>query len=207
MSRNEYKYKPSWSRFDELKLRLVRVLRSITFKRVKPPTFEGLISDASAWKVAKITNVEYAWFEGISYGMYTLNSTANCIRSGWHRAPAYWCSCGFYSLKNKVNAYKLFNRVRSKDKVFLQVQLYGNIIDHELGFRSEEQVITKVFLPSTCSFKKCEGKTIGLKMGKKQLISSCVKHLERGYTISKLSLIWSLPVSTISPQEFGTELS
>ena len=207
MKRNEYKYKPSWSRVDEFKLRLLRVLRSITFKRTKPPAFEGLVNNASAWKVAKVTNIEYAWFEGISYGMYTLSSTANCIRSGWHRAPAYWCSCGFYSLKNKVNAYKLFNRVRSRDKVFLQVELYGNIIDHDLGFRSEEQVITKVYLPGQCKFKKCSGKTVGLSKNKRTLVSSCARHMERGYTLSKLSQIWSLPVSTISPQDFGGELA
>lgn len=207
MKRNEYKYKPSWSRVDEFKLRLLRVLRSITFKRTKPPAFEGLVNNASAWKVAKVTNIEYAWFEGISYGLYTLSSTANCIRSGWHRAPAYWCSCGFYSLKNKVNAYKLFNRVRSRDKVFLQVELYGNIIDHDLGFRSEEQVITKVYLPGQCKFKKCTGKTVGLSKNKRILVSSCARHMERGYTLSKLSQIWSLPVSTISPQDFGGELA
>ena len=198
-----YKYKPYWSHLDEVKLIISRLIFLPFIRKQRDIKHEGLVIQSFGYKVGLLKNIEKGGFEGISFGGYYLDGKAHCIRSGWHRPPAHWCSCGFHAFKEKVDAYKLFNRVRNLDKVFLVVDLFGQIVEHEYGFRAEEQIITKIYLPSNCQVKKCSKKTVGYGFYKKCNSSLCSSHLTRGVSLQQLSALLKLPVALIKASDVG----
>jgi hypothetical protein len=59
-------------------------------------------------------------------------SQAACGRRRFHRAPAPGCTCGLYGLKNAT----VLRQTRSP-AVIGTVALWGQVIEHELGYRAE----------------------------------------------------------------------
>lgn len=52
-----------------------------------------------------------------------------------HTAPGEGCSCGFYGVKDKRDAYGIF---------VAEADFYGRVIEHEFGYRAEYQRILSV---------------------------------------------------------------
>lgn len=57
-----------------------------------------------------------------------------------HDAPQFDCTCGFYSFKKRRDA-----RAYLRHSVMAEVLIGGKIIETELGYRSEQIIITKIY--------------------------------------------------------------
>ena len=79
---------------------------------------------------------------------YLVDSNAVCGKGGKHTSPEITCYCGFYMFKNKESAQNAL-LVRGAN-VLLTVEAYGDIIEHEFGYRAEEQVVMRVEVGPVC---------------------------------------------------------
>ena len=154
---------------------------------------EGFISQCQGWKIASIIDPLEGVFKGLAYGSYSLSDRAKCHYDK-HSSPVENCGCGFYSFKNKKDAMKILNR--REGFMLLKVEHFGKIIEHKLGFRSEEQDVVALEIPNVCSNLWCKSKPVGLSLIRKTWQSVCVKHRKNdfvNYQILKENL--SIPVT------------
>lgn len=95
-----------------------------------------------------------------SNGSFDIDADATC--GSGHKAPRWDCSCGFYA----VPADKLPRFQYGRAAVVLLVELSGEIIIHDDGYRAEHQRILEVHVancaecgaPSVCVFFDKRGK-------------------------------------------------
>lgn len=126
--------------------------------------------------------LERVSFKGlnISKHVYPSDAFATCIKDKFHLPPVWGCECGFYSFKDLVDAkeYTVFH----KGALVAEVDLYGEIIEHDIGYRSREISIKKIYIPKLCSYKNCYDNTTNIKIGVKEYGWRCDKHSFFGST-------------------------
>lgn len=80
---------------------------------------------------------------------YGVKAIAQCFigRISTHKAPALYCSCGFYGLKSvsRVGFYLAHT-------FLLKVEFSGRVIECDLGYRAERQKIIAVYYGETTRF-------------------------------------------------------
>lgn len=126
--------------------------------------------------------LERVSFKGlnISKHVYPSDAFATCIKDKFHLPPVWGCECGFYSFKDLIDAqeYTVFH----KGALVAEVDLYGEIIEHDIGYRSREISIKKIYIPKLCSYKNCYDNTTNIKIGVKEYGWRCDKHSFFGST-------------------------
>jgi hypothetical protein len=135
----------------------------------------GLVFDATGWKVARIKNPLLGEFAGLAYGNYNISSVAVCGKNKLHTAPAISCDCGFYAMKKRDDALALIDGWRPM--VLLQVELFGFIYEHRVGWRATEQDVVGISVPYRCAKALCNNITIGMSYKRGFWVTSCNKHL------------------------------
>jgi hypothetical protein len=133
----------------------------------------GNISECEGWKIASIIDPLLGKFKGLAYGTYGMKDIAKC-QYDLHASPVENCGCGFYSFKNKKDAEKILNR--REGFFLLKVEHFGKIVEHKLGFRSQEQDVVAIEIPNVCSNLWCKTRPVGLSLVRKTWQSVCVKH-------------------------------
>ena len=148
----------------------------------------GLIEQASAWKMSHMLDPYNQRFSGLSFGEFTLTSNAVCEISMPHLAPNEDCDCGFYAFDSLSKAIDVSSH--SRGLLLMKVEFYGKIIEHDYGFRAEEQVIEKLFLNSKCSRFFCRRPTVGVIQSRRIWRNVCEEHTNPSFiNIEKLSFI------------------
>lgn len=74
---------------------------------------------------------------------------ARCHRHD-HPAPTLACTCGFYGVE-RVDLLPEVTMVLA-DSVVLDVEFGGIVVEHEMGYRAEEQTVLAVRFPDECAF-------------------------------------------------------
>jgi hypothetical protein len=138
----------------------------------------GTVDEVHGWKVARIADPQAGMFTGYAFGHYGLSARANCVfHKTDHVAPANGCDCGFNAMKQRSAAELLLSRWRGF--VLLEVDLYGTVVEHRLGWRAEEQDILRIHVPRRCSRGWCKAPTEGLRKRHNGWFPSCQSHLGR----------------------------
>jgi hypothetical protein len=145
-----------------------------------PVPYQGVVpSDTplTGYKTAYLTQVGDTYlFEGIAHGRYEVSGKATCDRELKHPAPAEECRCGFYAFGNEKDAKRA--RETFQTGTLIEAEPWGRIIEHRLGWRAEEQTITKVTINKQC--RTCLRKTTSLlRDGAGRLLPTC-DHCARG---------------------------
>lgn len=126
--------------------------------------------------------LEKVSFKGLNISkiVYPRDAFATCIKDQFHLPPVWECECGFYSFKDLVDAqeYTVFH----KGALVAEIELYGEIIEHDIGYRSREISIKEIYIPKVCSYKQCSSNTISIKIGVKDYGWRCEKHSLHGST-------------------------
>ena len=142
--------------------------------RPKPLSDLGEISDAKGWKVSLLLDPVEGRFGGLSFGMFGLRSVARCEKETTHLPPVVGCECGFHALYRRPRAEQLLDRRRGL--VLLEVELYGRIVLHRDGSRSEEQDVHGIHLAPRCATLLCRRVTEGVRPFRRRWITSCRHH-------------------------------
>lgn len=100
-----------------------------------------------------------------------LRSRFECLKQS-HNSIEIGCSCGFYSFKRLEDAwdYSLF----SPGSLIFKVKLLGDVIEHNIGYRSESQEVVNLY-HSLCLYKKCL-KEATVVSWQDSFTLSCLKH-------------------------------
>lgn len=146
-----------------------------------------------AYRGVYLESLERLDFQGLNIKnfSFTRDAFALCVKDKFHLPPVYSCECGFYSFKDLVDAqeYTVFH----KGALVVEVELYGEIIEHEIGYRSRELSVTKVFIPGTCSYKTCTKDSSSIKANVKVNSWRCSIHKISGATeLKSLKFEYSL---------------
>lgn len=130
-------------------------LASLNLSRFNPYinnyTFSKLVSDfdGSAFKVLTFgNNKSLPFISPVSKKGLSFKNFGVCIKDKFHIPPVLECECGFYSFKS-LNLALEYSYYYKNSFVFL-VNLFGEIIEHDIGYRSRELDITSVILGDTC---------------------------------------------------------
>ena len=105
---------------------------------------------------------------------FHLISHAVCLKNRSHVSPSYDCECGFYALKSLELATSYIKYKRNL--VLVEVSIYGKFIEHEMGYRYQEQEIRKIILPDICSKRGCENNSIYLINSLSSVKTRCFSH-------------------------------
>ena len=139
--------------------------------RLKNTQPEFTTDEYVSYKALYLTDLTTPWFEGLNHGSYGLNSTFKC---NYHNFPDLNCTCGFHSYKNYESA--LYESKLRFGTIVAQIDNYGDIIEHELGYRSEEQHIKKLYIVDSCSKIFCKENITNFSRNKNILTPRCNKH-------------------------------
>lgn len=85
-------------------------------------------------------------------GRYQAEGEATCVRGC--RAPGEGCDCGFYAVRPGCED-QVFDAVdglrRRATSVRLEVELSGDVLEFDLGYRAARQRVLRVVVPSRCA--------------------------------------------------------
>lgn len=134
------------------------------------------INECSGFRLAYIRCLETLKFESLFGGEFFITSLAKCDKG--HAKVEKDCRCGFYSFKDLKAAIR---EIRFFKKTYiLKVENYGEIVEHEKGWRSSEQVVTRILLPKKCSQFLCSKSTSNLALESSGIYRHlCEKHAKR----------------------------
>lgn len=140
------------------------------------------IDECLGYKLAYLKSFDpLLCFESLFSGEYFYTGLFSCPKS--HDLPTLECSCGFHSYKDFKKALK--ERRFFRKTMVLQVENYGTVIEHDTGWRAQEQVVTGVALPKRCSFFICRQRTYGMLKGHHNIESRCKRHFEKRVSETK----------------------
>ena len=146
---------------------------------------EFVSDDIISYKALYITEIDTPWFLGLNRGNYGVNAVFLCK---YHSFPDYKCTCGFHSYKLLDSA--LYESKLRFGTVVAEIDNYGDIIEHELGYRSEEQVIKKLYIHNECTRLLCKDKVTHLTRHRHLLLARCTKHIsDESYKITDIENI------------------
>ena len=101
----------------------------------------------AGYKLVLLTN-RPPRFTGLTGDTYDADATAICNLNPDHTPPVAQCECGFYAYK-EVSVAR-FEATLNPGTFLIAVDLYGVGFEYERGWRSESQVVRKLFLPKRC---------------------------------------------------------
>jgi hypothetical protein len=137
------------------------------------------------WKVAYLIEPSTMKFRGLFHGVYSLESKFTCYKG--HQLPELDCTCGFHTYNEYEDAY--LDHLAHPGSVLLRCELYGTIVLHNYGSRSENQVINRLEYDKYCSKMYCQRKALGfgprfhkekdLKRKQNHYETFCLKHLNK----------------------------
>lgn len=154
---------------------------------------EGLVTQASAWKMSHLVDPYIQKFGGLSFGEFTTSSVAVCEQKFSHSAPDEDCDCGFYAFKELSKAIDVSSHSRAL--LLIQVEFFGKIVEHDFGMRAEHQVIEKIYLNSKCSKFFCRRRTVGIIEGRHKWFNVCEKHIKPSFiNIEKLGFMFKTDI-------------
>jgi len=85
-------------------------------------------------------------------GRYQVEGEATCVRGC--RAPGEGCDCGFYAVRPGCED-QVFDTVdglrRRATSARLEVELSGEVLEFDLGYRAARQKVLRVVVPSRCA--------------------------------------------------------
>lgn len=99
-----------------------------------------------------------AHFAGLFHGVYGTRSQAVCDVNSRHRAPVDGCQCGFHAFYEARRARAHWPS--HPDAALVSVELYGDVVAHELGWRAAVQVVTGVWFRPACAV--CRRRAVGV---------------------------------------------
>ncbi len=79
---------------------------------------------------------------------YSAIARATCELGEPHAAPDAQCTCGFYAVDNDDDLWRLGGG--DPELVVLDVEMSGQVIEHEHGFRASDQHVSAVSIPRRC---------------------------------------------------------
>ena len=130
------------------------------------------VDQCFGYRLAYISDINLFTFDSLFSGKFSKDDQANCSKD--HDAPVVSCACGFYSFKKFINAKK--EKKFFKNSVILKVENFGEIVEHELGWRSANQLVTEINMPRNCSWWFCWKKAVALVKGDNVFIQACKYH-------------------------------
>lgn len=94
-----------------------------------------------------------AWLAGITSLRYGVDTIAACRRRTCE-PPGLDCRCGFYAFRERREALELLGSLGSRHParsyVLLTVDLDGNVLEYESGFRAQRQRVLRIEIPAAC---------------------------------------------------------
>ena len=133
------------------------------------------VNQCFGYRLAYLTDLKALTFDSLFSGKFSRDDLANCNKE--HAAPFVNCACGFYSFKEFFKARN--ERKFFKKSMILKVENFGEIIEHELGWRSANQLVTEINLPKKCAWWFCRSKSVAFVKGENVFIQSCKYHYKR----------------------------
>lgn len=95
-----------------------------------------------------------AWLAGVTSLRYGVDGLARCRRRACV-PPGLDCRCGFYAFRERARAVDLFGvltvRHPARSYVLLSVDLDGQVLEYERGFRAQRQRVLRIEVPSVCT--------------------------------------------------------
>lgn len=95
-----------------------------------------------------------AWLAGVTSLSYGVDELARCRRRGC-RPPGMDCRCGFYAFRDRDRAVELLGQLGARHParsyVLLTVDLDGDVLEYELGYRAQRQRVLRIEIPDVCS--------------------------------------------------------
>lgn len=93
------------------------------------------------------------WLAGVTSLRYGVDELARCRRRACH-PPGLDCRCGFYAFRDRQRAVDLFAQLTvrhpARSYVLLTVDLDGEVLEYDLGFRAERQRVLRIEVPGVC---------------------------------------------------------
>lgn len=106
-------------------------------------------------KVAQLIagSSDRAWLAGVTSVRYDVDAVARCRRRGCE-PPGLDCRCGFYALRDRADALDLLDRLRTqhpaRSYVLATVDLDGDVLEYERGYRAQRQRVLRIDVPGGC---------------------------------------------------------
>lgn len=131
-------------------------VRGILARRTREARpFEGEpleVDRCTAWKLGRLRqHGEQIWLEGAAGGHYDVRGEARCNEGGLHLVPEPSCTCGFHAWSSTQQAETYRREIRAWWKpasiALLEVELSGDILQYEDGFRAQTQDVSQITLP------------------------------------------------------------
>ncbi|HEX6257110.1 MAG TPA: hypothetical protein VFZ70_14985 [Euzebyales bacterium] len=95
-----------------------------------------------------------AWLAGVTSLRYGVDELANCRRRGC-APPGLDCRCGFYAFADRDRAVELLGQLGARHParsyVLLTVDLDGDVLEYELGYRAQRQRVLRIEIPDVCA--------------------------------------------------------
>lgn len=93
------------------------------------------------------------WLAGVTSLRYGVDELARCRRRSC-RPPGLDCRCGFYAFRDRSRAIDLFAQLTvrhpARSYVLLTVDLDGEVLEYDLGFRAQRQRVLRIEVPAVC---------------------------------------------------------
>lgn len=144
-----------------------RAMRSLAWEGRLPRRAGALpVEDVDAadaprgWKCARIVasgDGSLMRLRGIAMGRpYSVEDDATCAYGRQHHVPTLRCECGFYSFLEHQEAAALLTRRAGFDaqvvvQALCEVELSGIVIEHEKGYRAQQQRVLQVGVLPWCA--------------------------------------------------------
>jgi hypothetical protein len=106
------------------------------------------------YKLAQlVVNDSRAWLVGVLSVRYGVDEHASCLRRGCS-PPGLDCRCGFYAYADRARAVDLLDVLSRthphEHYVLLTVDLDGDVLEYEHGFRAERQRVVRIEIADQC---------------------------------------------------------
>ena len=143
-----------------LEVRARRRTRHRAWLAVGPPQVST--EPLRGWKVAQVVvgPDARAWLAGVTGRAYGVDAVAGCERAAC-TAPGLDCRCGFYAFRDRDRAMTLMSELDARDRAatyaLLSVDLDGEVLELEHGFRAARQRVHRVELAGTCATCRTQG--------------------------------------------------
>ena len=157
--------------------------------------FISLVEECKGFKVSFLKDILNPRFSGYSYGDYSLIAKFKCLYHD-HLTPSFDCTCGFYSFKDISEAKKLL--AYREGSVILEVEHYGDIIEHSKGYRASEQEVLSINFPKSCHRLLCRREAGGVTHRFNNWMQVCSDHAsDTFHTFKELRLLMPVEINLI----------